>query len=102
MQLHYLTDTYGTQWTEPFDPEDPVSQHPSTILTPHIAGASAGAIALPGAENSQVLMLSPSYAGVTEASYRGMAQIVAREALRMMEGLPPTVQLNRPAVPAHC
>ena len=26
------------QWTEPWDPEDPISKHPNVLLTPHVAG----------------------------------------------------------------
>lgn len=59
---------------EPFDPGDPIATHPLTYLTPHIAG-------------------------VTELSYESMAQVVAREVLRVCEGLPPTVQLNQPQNP---
>ncbi|EIE22438.1 hypothetical protein COCSUDRAFT_37061 [Coccomyxa subellipsoidea C-169] len=55
-------------WTEPFDPQDWVAQHPRVVLTPHVAG-------------------------VTELSYRAMAQIVAQEARRLHRGLPPTIQL---------
>ena len=35
-------------------------------------------------------------AGVTEQSYRGMGEIIAREVRRLMQGLPPTVQVNAP------
>jgi phosphoglycerate dehydrogenase-like enzyme len=27
-------------WSEPFDPSDPVARHPNVILTPHLAGVS--------------------------------------------------------------
>lgn len=27
-------------WSEPFDPMDPVARHPNVILTPHVAGVS--------------------------------------------------------------
>ncbi|CAL5221445.1 g3635 [Coccomyxa viridis] len=57
------------QWVEPFDPQDWIAQHPRVVLTPHVAG-------------------------VTELSYRKMAQIVAAEARRMRDGLPPTILLN--------
>ena len=37
-------------WKEPFDPNDPILQHPNVIITPHVAG-------------------------VTEHSYRSMAKV---------------------------
>ncbi len=40
------------------------------------------------------VVLTPHVAGVTELSYRKMAQIVAAEARRMRDGLPPTILLN--------
>lgn len=40
------------------------------------------------------VVLTPHVAGVTELSYRRMAQIVAAEARRMRDGLLPTVLLN--------
>ncbi|CAK0780981.1 hypothetical protein CVIRNUC_005244 [Coccomyxa viridis] len=57
------------QWIEPFDPEDWIAKHPRVLLTPHVAG-------------------------VTELSYKRMAQIVATEARRMRSGLPPSILLN--------
>ncbi|BDA43435.1 Glyoxylate reductase [Coccomyxa sp. Obi] len=55
-------------WSEPFDPQDWIAQHPRVVLTPHVAG-------------------------VTELSYRAMAKVVAQEARRLHNGLPPTIQL---------
>ena len=40
------------------------------------------------------VVLTPHVAGVTELSYKRMAQIVAAEARRMRDGLPPTIVLN--------
>lgn len=40
------------------------------------------------------VVLTPHVAGVTELSYRRMAEIVAGEARRMRDGLPPTILLN--------
>ncbi len=40
------------------------------------------------------MVLTPHVAGVTELSYRKMAQIVAAEARRMRNGLLPTILLN--------
>lgn len=37
-------------WTEPFDPKDPILQHPNVLITPHVAG-------------------------VTESSYRAMSKV---------------------------
>ncbi|MCO5582560.1 hypothetical protein L7F22_036457 [Adiantum nelumboides] len=48
-------------WFEPFDPADPVLQHPNVLLTPHIAG-------------------------VTELAYRNMSQVVANAALHIQAG----------------
>ena len=47
------------------------------------------------------VVMTPHIAGVTELSYRNMAQVVAQEVRRSLKGLPPTVQLNsiRKAVP---
>ena len=39
--------------------------------------------------------LTPHVAGVTELSYRGMADCVAEEAKRFQQGLPATVQINQ-------
>eukprot|EP00887_Chlorella_sp_A99_P000709 scaffold5.g709.t1 len=61
-------------WQEPIDPEDPTVQHPRVYLSPHIAG-------------------------VTEMSYRNMAQIVGEEVQRLRAGRPPKRQLNRPPQP---
>lgn len=38
--------------------------------------------------------MTPHVAGVTELSYRTMAQVVANEVRRHAQGLPPTIQLN--------
>lgn len=38
--------------------------------------------------------MTPHVAGVTELSYRTMAQVVANEVRRHARGLPPTIQLN--------
>ena len=40
------------------------------------------------------VLLTPHVAGVTELSYKTMAQIVATEARRMRSGLPPSILLN--------
>jgi hypothetical protein len=40
------------------------------------------------------VVLTPHVAGVTELSYRRMAQIVAAEARRMRDGLAPSIVLN--------
>ena len=40
------------------------------------------------------VVLTPHVAGVTELSYRRMAQIVAAEACRMRDGLLPSILLN--------
>ena len=40
------------------------------------------------------VLLTPHVAGVTELSYKRMAQIVAIEARRMRSGLPPSILLN--------
>lgn len=47
----------------------------------------------PGMETCRVVM-TPHVAGVTELSYRTMAQVVADEVRRHAKGLPPTIQLN--------
>ncbi len=39
------------------------------------------------------VVLTPHVAGVTELSYRAMAKVVAQEARRLHNGLPPTIQL---------
>ena len=57
------------QANEPIDPGGWLASHPRVVLTPHVAG-------------------------VTELSYRSMAGVVAAEARRARDGLPPTVQLN--------
>lgn len=59
---------------EPVDPEHWLAQHPNVYLTPHIAG-------------------------VTELSYRSMAEIVAGAALRVGRGQPPERLLNAPSEP---
>lgn len=45
-------------WTEPFDPKDPILQHPNVLITPHVAG-------------------------VTESSYRAMSKVVGDAALQI-------------------
>ena len=40
------------------------------------------------------VVMTPHVAGVTELSYRTMAQVVANEVRRHAKGLPPTIQLN--------
>jgi phosphoglycerate dehydrogenase-like enzyme len=60
-------------WVEPVPPEDKLLQHPRVLVTPHIAG-------------------------VTQLSYRNMADIVVRECLRVHSGQPPSVWLNEAAM----
>lgn len=48
-------------WFEPFDPEDPILQHPKVLITPHVAG-------------------------VTELSYRNMAKVIGDCALCFHNG----------------
>jgi len=48
-------------WFEPFDPADPILQHPKVFITPHVAG-------------------------VTEFSYRNMAKIIGDCALHLHNG----------------
>lgn len=62
------------QWQEPFDPCDAIAQHPRVVLTPHVAG-------------------------VTHASYRAMAEIVARQARRVARGEVPEGVVNAPVQP---
>lgn len=62
------------QWEEPVDPGDPVAQDPRVYLTPHIAG-------------------------VTEKSYRDMAEVVARQVGRIQKRELPEVCLNMPEKP---
>lgn len=50
-------------WYEPFDPTDPLLQHPKVLITPHVAG-------------------------VTEMSYRNMAQIITNATLQLQAGMP--------------
>lgn len=52
------------QWEEPVDPAHPLATHPRAVLTPHVAG-------------------------VTQESYRGMAEIVAASARRIAAGEAP-------------
>jgi phosphoglycerate dehydrogenase-like enzyme len=61
---------FGTDvcWSEPWDPEDELAQHPRALITPHVAG-------------------------VTDVSYRAMARIVADEVRRHMRE-----QMPSPAV----
>ena len=56
-------------WQEPLDPSDPVFTHPNVVLTPHVAG-------------------------VTELSYRNMAERLAAEIRRVKQGQEPSVVLN--------
>lgn len=56
-------------WQEPLDPNDPVFSHPNVVLTPHVAG-------------------------VTELSYRNMAERLAAEIRRVKQGQEPSVVLN--------
>lgn len=62
------------QWQEPFDPTDPIACHPRVILTPHVAG-------------------------VTQSSYRAMADIVATQARLVARGEVPTGVVNTPRRP---
>ncbi|GMH34351.1 hypothetical protein BSKO_02185 [Bryopsis sp. KO-2023] len=57
------------QWSEPFDPNDPIAKHPKVVLTPHIAG-------------------------VTETSYRNMAKVVAEQVRRVAAGLAPSKSIT--------
>lgn len=50
-------------WFEPFDPSDPIIQHPKVLITPHVAG-------------------------VTEISYRNMAKVIGDCALHLNNGDP--------------
>ncbi|KAL4434238.1 hypothetical protein ABPG75_000679 [Micractinium tetrahymenae] len=59
---------------EPVDPQHWLAHHPSVYLTPHIAG-------------------------VTELSYRNMAEIVAEAVRRVCRGQPPERLLNAPPAP---
>ncbi|KAL5993317.1 hypothetical protein ACLOJK_014241 [Asimina triloba] len=52
-------------WTEPFDPEDPITKLPNVLITPHVAG-------------------------VTEYSYRTMAKVIGDTALQLHSGAPLT------------
>lgn len=62
------------QWQEPFDPRDPIAQHPKVVLTPHVAG-------------------------VTQPSYRAMAAIVATQARCVAAGQVPGGVVNAPSRP---
>eukprot|EP00897_Mesotaenium_endlicherianum_P003006 jgi/Mesen1/2733/ME000169S01906 len=53
-------------WQEPFDPEDPIAQHPKVIITPHIGG-------------------------VTELSYQRMAEIINETVQQVKSGQPLTL-----------
>jgi phosphoglycerate dehydrogenase-like enzyme len=55
--------------TEPFPLHDPVLQHPAVVATPHVAG-------------------------VTEVSYRAMAERVAENVGRLLAGQPPLGHVN--------
>ncbi|KAL5993318.1 hypothetical protein ACLOJK_014242 [Asimina triloba] len=52
-------------WTEPFDPEDPITKLPNVLITPHVAG-------------------------VTEYSYRTTAKVIGDTALQLHSGAPLT------------
>ena len=60
-------------WEEPVPPDDTLLRHPRVIVTPHIAG-------------------------VTQLSYRAMADVVVRQCMRVHAGEPPEVWLNRDAM----
>lgn len=60
-------------WQEPVDPQHPIFRH-NVIATPHIAG-------------------------VTDASYRGIAHAVAANLYRFAKGEPPHHAVNAPPVP---
>lgn len=69
-----LSGTVGGLGTDVFDPEPfpsdaPILSHPNVVATPHIAG-------------------------VTEVSYRNMAQKVAENVERIMKGEPPVDAVN--------
>lgn len=59
---------------EPVDPQHWLAQHPNVYLTPHTAG-------------------------VTELSYRNMAEVVAEAVRQLQRGLPPSWLLNTPERP---
>ena len=58
------------QWMEPVPPDDPLLSDSRVIMTPHIAG-------------------------VTELSYRNMADTVMQECAQLLEKQPPTRWLNQ-------
>ena len=57
------------QWQEPVPPDDPLLSDPRVCVTPHIAG-------------------------VTQLSYRAMADVVVRECIKVSRGEDPTVWVN--------
>ena len=58
------------QWSEPFDPTDPLAQRDDVILTPHVGG-------------------------VTSISYAGMARFLADQCIRLAaENKPPVTSIN--------
>ena len=58
------------QWSEPFDPSDPLAQRDDVILTPHVGG-------------------------VTSLSYAGMARFLADQCIRLKaENKPPITSIN--------
>lgn len=65
------------QWTEPVPPGDPLLADPRVIVTPHVAG-------------------------VTQVSYRNMADTVLQECSRLARGQAPQRWLNREAVQDRC
>jgi phosphoglycerate dehydrogenase-like enzyme len=66
---------FDVTWEEPVPPDDPLLKDPRVMVTPHIAG-------------------------VTQLSYRAMADIVVRECMRLRQGLAPSVWLNEAAMQA--
>ena len=63
-------------WQEPVPPDDPLLSDPRVVVTPHIAG-------------------------VTQLSYRNMADTVMQECCRLAHGQAPSRWLNKHKMP-HC